>query len=111
MNVIGMETSQNHSQVLAMSDFSMERVCDDTRTPASIGRMTLSNAWGVRTALLVLYVPVKILSAILEMTHQLDSWASRVVTQTAEESLRNNVRLAEPRTTRGQVVQFLSNVQ
>lgn len=74
--------------------------------------MTIYIAWAVRVALLVLYVPVKILSAVVQMTHRLDSWASRVVTQTADESFPNNIRLAEPKTTpRGQVLQFLGKVR
>jgi hypothetical protein len=44
-------------------------------------RMTIYLAWAVRTALLALYIPVQILSTIVESTHRLDLWASAVVMQ------------------------------
>lgn len=46
-------------------------------------RMTIYLAWAVRTALLVLYIPVQILSTIVQSTHRLDLWASAVVMQSA----------------------------
>lgn len=43
--------------------------------------MTIYVAWAVRTALLVLYIPLQILAIIVESTHRLDSWASAAVMQ------------------------------
>ncbi len=45
--------------------------------------MTLYIAWAVRTALLVLYIPVQILVIIVRAAHRLDLWASAVVMQSA----------------------------
>jgi hypothetical protein len=49
-------------------------------------RMTLYLAWAVRTALLVLYVPVQFLSIIVQGAHRLDLWTSAVVMQSAVQS-------------------------
>jgi hypothetical protein len=104
MNVSGHETFQNSNQVLAMPELLGKQIWEDTRTPTSIRPVTLFLAWAVRAALLVLYVPVKLFSAIVKTAYWLDLWASNVITQ------RSGQR-AEPRATRGQVVQFLGKVQ
>ncbi len=45
--------------------------------------MTLYLAWAVRTAILLLYVPLQILSFTVQAINRLDSWASAVVMQSA----------------------------
>lgn len=50
-----------------------------------IGIMTICLAWTVRIALLVLYIPVRILSNIVESAHRLDLWASAVVMQSVRQ--------------------------
>jgi hypothetical protein len=49
-------------------------------------RMTLYLAWAVRTALLVLYIPMQVLSVIVQAAHRLDLWTSAVVMQSAVQS-------------------------
>lgn len=46
-------------------------------------KMTLYFAWVVRTALLLLYIPVQISSMIVQVAHRLDMWTSAVVMQSA----------------------------
>jgi hypothetical protein len=46
-------------------------------------RMTIYLAWAVRTALLLLYIPVQILSSTVQAANRLDSWSSAVVVQSA----------------------------
>lgn len=48
--------------------------------------MTIYLAWAVRTALLVLYIPVQLMSFIVQRTYQLDLWACAVVMQSASQS-------------------------
>ena len=43
-------------------------------------------AWVVRTALLVLYIPVQILSVMIQVAHRLDLWACAVVMQSSSQS-------------------------
>ena len=45
-------------------------------------QMTLC-AWAVRTALLLLYIPVQMLSFIVETANLLDSWASAAAAEAA----------------------------
>jgi hypothetical protein len=58
-----------------------------------IGITTICLAWVVRTALLVLYVPVRILSNIVESVHRLDLWASAVILQYAGQVQANKLEL------------------
>ena len=46
-------------------------------------QMTLCLAWAVRIALLALYVPMAILSNVVESARRLDLWASAIVMQSA----------------------------
>lgn len=46
-------------------------------------QMTLYLAWAVRIALLMLYLPVQILSIIVQGAHRLDLWTSTVLMQSA----------------------------
>ncbi len=45
--------------------------------------MTIYLAWAVRTALLLLYIPVRILSFTVQAANRLDLWASAVVMKSA----------------------------
>ena len=45
--------------------------------------MTLHLAWAVRTALLLLYIPVQMLFVIVQAADRLDLWASAVVMKSA----------------------------
>lgn len=88
MNVMHEEIFHHHNRVLAMPDSSKKRLSEDSRTPGAKcdPRIVLYVAWAIRVALVVLYIPVKVLSAIVQITYRWDSWASRIVTQTSEET-------------------------
>ena len=46
-------------------------------------QMTVYLAWVIRIALLVLYIPLAILSSMVQSAHRLDLWASVIVMQSA----------------------------
>jgi hypothetical protein len=46
-------------------------------------QMTIYLAWAVRIALLVFYIPLGILSSMIQSAHRLDLWASAIVMQSA----------------------------
>ncbi len=46
---------------------------------------TIYFAWAIRIALLVLYIPLQILSSIVQSAHRLDLWASAIVMQSARQ--------------------------
>lgn len=112
MKVIHEETFQHHNRVLAMPDSSKRRPSPRTLGAKCAPRIVLYLAWAVRVALVVLYIPVKVLSAIVQITYRWDLWASRIVTQTSEENSLPSGQREEPGTSpRGQVIQLLSKVQ
>ncbi len=47
-------------------------------------RITIYVAWTIRIALLLLYIPVQILSTVVESAHRLDLWATAVVMQSTK---------------------------
>ncbi len=93
MNVIDQQVYANLSQRPPVPDVLVpgRRVESKTQAVTSNVRMSLCLAWAVRVALLVLYIPVQIMSALVQATHQLDLWACKVVTQAAGET--GNYRL------------------
>lgn len=85
MNVIDQQINSNPDQVFPPPDLPLQRQWEDSDSPAVAfpPRIATCLAWAVRTALLVLYIPVQMMSAIVQVTHRIDLWASTVVTSRA----------------------------
>jgi hypothetical protein len=83
MNVMDQQINSNPTQVFPPPDLPLQRQWENSAPPAVAfdPRITLCLAWTVRAALLALYIPVQMMSAIVQVTHRIDLWASAIVTK------------------------------
>jgi len=79
MNVMDQQINSNPTQVFPPPDLPLQRQWENA--VAFDPRITLCLAWTVRAALLALYIPVQMMSAIVQVTHRIDLWASAIVTK------------------------------